>query len=208
MNTRTLGFGSIAAITSVLLGGASPSRAIAGAGGNGAEPAASDRTWSVCAAMPDGVTSIAGLMTAWAIAQPSSSSVRLLFADHALACRDPKRTGFQPGEPCFDSWRFALTLPPELLTPGVYNLSDYYDVDFTTEVTETVASGGCNSGGGCSGFGTGAAGGAKGPDGTIQIDDVSDSCITGRVLRLKTGSSDGPDFTGGFQAVRCTPAGD
>jgi len=208
MNTRTLGYGSVAAIAWMLLGGASPSRAIAGAGGNASQPSASEWTRSACTALPDGVTPIAGLMTAWAIAQPSSSSVRLLFADHALACRNPSRSGLQPGEPCFDSWRFALTLPPELLIPGIYNLSDYSDLDFTTAVTETAPSGGCNSGGGCSGYGTGTAGGAKGPDGTIQIEDVSESCITGRILRLKTGLPDGPDFTGGFQAVRCTPAGD
>jgi hypothetical protein len=159
-------------------------------------------------ALPDGVTPIAGLMTAWAIAQPSSSSVRLLFADHAVACRNPSRSGGGPGVPCVDSWRLALTLPPELLTPGVYNLNEYYDLDFSTEISETMPGGGCNSGGGCSGHGSGSAGGAKGPDGTIQIDDVSESCITGRILRLTTGSSDDPDFTGGFQAMRCTPTGD
>ena len=208
MNTRTLGYGSVAAIASMVLGGASPSRAIAGAGGNAPEPAPSEWTKSACTALPDGVSPIAGVVTASAIEQPSSNSVRLLFADHALACRNPSRSLDQAGAFCVDSWRFALTLPAGLLTPGVYDLNEYSDIDFAMEVTETMASGGCNAGGGCSGHGTGTAGGAKGPDGTIQIDDVSESCITGRILRLKTGSADDPDFTGGFQATRCSPPGD
>jgi len=206
MNTRTLGYGWLAPIAAMLLGGASPNGAIARAG-NAPEPAASEGARAACAAPPDNVTPIAGLMTAWAIAQPTSSSVRLLFADHALACRNPSRLGNQPGAPCIDSWRFALTLPPELLAPGVYNLNEY-EVDFATEITETIPPSGCNTGSGCSGHGTGTAGGGKGPDGTIQIDDVSESCITGRILRLNTGSPDDPDFTGGFQAMRCTPDGD
>jgi len=203
MNTRTLVFGMVAAITSMLLGGASPHGGIARAGGNAPSPAAAQELRSACAPLPDKVTPIAGLLGAWAIAQPPSS-VRLLFADHALACVNPNWHRDQPGIPCIDSWRFALTLPPELLTPGVYNLNEH-EVDFAEEVTGTGPSGGCSSAA-CTSHGT--AGSVKRPDGVIQIDDVSASCITGRILRLDTGWPDDPDFTGGFQATRCTPPQD
>jgi hypothetical protein len=203
MNTRTLGSGMVAATTSMLLGGASPHGAIARGGGNAPNPAAAAQGLrSACAPLPDKVTPVAGLLGAWAIEQPSSS-VRLLFADHALACLDPNWHRDQPGIPCIESWRFALTIPIQLLTPGVYNLNEY-EVDFAEEITRTGPSGGCGSGA-CTSHGTA---GATRADGTIQIDDVSASCITGRILRLVTGSPDDPDFTGGFQAPRCTPPQD
>jgi hypothetical protein len=204
MKARILGSAAAVAAASLLLGGSSPGNANAVAWGSDQAARAPDWARSVCAALPDGVAPIAGIMTAWAVAQPASSSVRLVFADHVLACRNPNWLGSQPGAVCVDSWRFALTLPPELLKPGVYNLNEY-EVDFAQEVTANVPARGCNSGG-CSGFGMGAAGGGKGPDGTIQIDDVSESCITGRILRLNTGgSTSDPDLTGVFQATRCTP---
>jgi len=44
--------------------------------------------------------------------------------------------------------------------------------------------------------------GTKGPNGTIEIDSVSEECVTGRVLRLDKSWSnpEQPDFTGAFQA--------
>jgi hypothetical protein len=205
MNARILGNVLVAVAASLLLGGSSPRNADAMAGGSGHAATAPDWARSVCTALPDGVVPIAGIMTAWAIEQPASSSIRLVFADHVLACRNPNWLGSQPPSAvCVDSWRFALTLPPELLKPGIYNLNEY-EVDFIEQVTANVPARGCNSGG-CTGFGMGTAGGGKGPDGTIQIDDVSESCITGRILRLNTGgSTSDPDLTGGFQATRCTP---
>jgi hypothetical protein len=204
MKTRTLGNAAVA-VAAMFLGGGSPANAITPENASAASVAAPDWARSVCTALPDGVVPIAGIMTAWAIEQPASSSIRFVFADHVLACRNPNWLGSQPPSAvCVDSWRFALTLPPELLKPGVYNLNEY-EVDFVEQVTVNVPARGCNSGG-CSGFGMGTAGGGKGPDGTIQIDDVSESCITGRILRLNIGgSSSDSDLTGGFQATRCTP---
>jgi hypothetical protein len=85
-----------------------------------------------------------------------------------------------------------------------YDLSDH-ELAYTDFIVETTfASGGCNSEPGCSLTGRGA-GGAKGPDGTIEILSVTDTCVTGRVLGLEHGrpSPPAPDFAGGFRATVC-----
>jgi len=147
---------------------------------------------------------MANVKTAWAMRQPSGD-VRLLFSDQTLACRDPERAPI-PSPECNPRWHFAFTLTPYLQAPGVYNLNEY-EVGYEDSVVMQTPAHGCNSSPGCMGSGTGAAGGAKGPDGTIEIYSVSEECVTGRVLRLEKGWSnpEQPDFTGAFQAVICAP---
>jgi hypothetical protein len=162
---------------------------------------------AACPAVPNDTTPIAGLHTAWAIDEPSAGGIRLLFADHPLACRRDSHLlgGTMDGKTCTPSWQFAFTLSADLQKPGTYNLNDY-EADYADSVVMSIPSKGC-SGGGCMGGGSGAAGGAKGPDSTIEIYSVTDECVTGRILRLERGVSTPPppDFTGTFQAVRCTP---
>ncbi|HMJ52506.1 MAG TPA: hypothetical protein VK540_10535 [Polyangiaceae bacterium] len=207
MNLRPFVWAATAAGISILLGGASqgktPASGVPRAPGNPVSEVSS----AECPAVPDGVPMIDGLQTAWAIPQPSSSSIRLLFSDQALGCGDPDWHGPPPPieRDCINSWQFALTLPPELQKPGVYDLASYA-VDYADKVTTVTPGSGCN-GAGCTGTGSGSAGGAKGPDATIEIYSVSDACISGRILRLSTGSSNAePDFTGAFSAVICTPS--
>ena len=205
MNTRPIYAAVIIGGASVALGSISPSNANSA----GLSPALGHSNQVpaplACPDVPGNVAPISGLKTAWAIRQPTSP-IRLLFSDQALACRDFDRGGgtLDRGT-CIPSWQFALTLPPEIQKPGVYNLSDYNDLDFAENVVVATPAQGCNGSSGCTGHGTGSAGGAKGPDGTIEIYSATDECVTGRVLRLNMNLSDSEvDFTGSFQAVVCT----
>jgi hypothetical protein len=188
------------ALAAVLLGSAPPRQAITAAPNATAQP----QTRAECASTPDGIAPIANLKTAWAMRQPSGD-VRFLFSDQTLACRDPERAP-GPSSECDPSWYFAFTLAPSLQVPGVYNLNDY-EVGYEDSVVMQTPASGCNSSPSCMGSGSGSAGGAKGPDGTIEIYSVSEDCVTGRILRLDTGwsSPERPDFTGAFQAMICAP---
>ena len=194
---------TIAAAAWLLAGGITNKKSASSA----AQRPAPEAIRGTCPAVPNDAAPIAGLQTARAIRDASLPGLRLVFADHALACRDlPRGPVSMAGDPCVSSWEFAFTLPPEAQQPGVYNLNDY-QADYAESFSASLPGGGdgCRSGGGCVGGGTGAAGGAKGPDSTIEIYSVSEECITGRILRLERGSGTGvPDFTGTFQALVCT----
>ena len=196
MKAQLLVSAVIAATAAVLLGSASPAPKH-----NAASPSQAPQPG--CDALPDGVSEIPGLRTAVAIRSPETSALRLQFADEPHGCREPETV--QQGD-CNDRWQFGFTLLPELQTPGVYDLSNF-EVGYSEYIVQTTPGGGCG-GGGCATTGTGAAGGAKGPDGTIEIFSVTDTCVTGRVLRLSQGSSNPPkpDFTGGFRSEVCARA--
>jgi hypothetical protein len=158
-----------------------------------------------CPATPAGATPIAGVKTAWAIKE-ASGGVRLLFSDQVLACRNPDWIhDLSIGPECMASWKFAFTLPPDLQKPGVYDLHGY-EADYAESVVTSLPPQGCSSEPSCGGTASGSAGGGKGPESTIEIYDVTDECMTGRIQRLDRGVSNSEvDFTGTFQAVLCTP---
>jgi len=165
----------------------------------------SDAVRAACPEVPKDAPPIAGLHTAWAISDPSSTSLRLVFADHAVPCRDPGIPTSPVGQDCVSSWEFAFTLPADDQKPGIYNLNDY-EANYAESVVMAEPSNGCK-GGGCTGMGMGAAGGGKGPDSAIEIYSVSDECVTGRIHRLDNGvtTPQDVDFAGTFQAVVCKP---
>jgi len=200
---RHLSWAAVTVLGALLLGSAPPREATTAAPNAAAPPQARGE----CASTPDGISPIANLKTAWAMRQPSGG-IRLLFSDQTLACRDPKRDPI-PSPECNPSWHFAFTLTPYLQSPGVYNLNEY-EVSYADSVVMQTPASGCNSSPSCLGGGSGSGGGAKGPDGTIEIYSVSDECVTGRVLRLDRGWSnpEPPDFTGAFQAVICAGDGE
>jgi len=201
MNHRKLPWLAVAAGALLSLGGISQRETAAPA----VQVASSDLVRAVCADAPNAAPPIGGLQTAWAMPEASASGLRLLFSNQAIACRNPDWT-HGPGrdDSCDPGWTFAFTLPPELQKPGVYDLHEY-EVGYAETVVSVLPTNGCASRPGCSGTSMGSAGGAKGPDGTIEIDSITDACVTGRILRLERGGSSEVDFTGAFQAVVCTP---
>jgi hypothetical protein len=201
MNTRAIIPAVTLALTSVLLGGASRSEIIGHTTPRLPGNSIPEGSRALCGALPDESALIAGLETGWAFPVASSSSIRFVFSTEVLACREPNSGGPSPGQACNDGWTLAFTLPGELLTPGVHNLKDY-EINFVEYVTTAVTGKGCQSGG-CSG---GGGGGAK-RDVTIEIDTVTDGCITGSILQWDSGYiSPRIEFTGAFHAVRCTLA--
>lgn len=156
-----------------------------------------------CPALPDGVPTMNGLTTGWAMST-ASSAVRILLSDQTLACREPKMNTVPPPGPCTDSWQVSFTLPEELQMPGVYNLAEH-KVEFMQAATSGGKDEGCGSQP-CVGSSTGSAGGGPGPDAVVEIYAITEACITGRIVRFNNDQS-GVDYTGAFQAVRCEPAG-
>lgn len=171
--------------------------------GNFPEPALTQ-----CGALPDGVDSIAGLASAWAITGPApgedfdgqmlpSDRVRLRFADHALGC-DEKYAALTE-ETCSSTWSFAFNLPPAPLVPGVYAL-DAID-GLLHEMESTVFE--VDSCGGAGGE-VGGGGGPGGIAGEIEIFAVTDDCIVGELRDLDVGTDElAFDRNGGFVAMRC-----
>ena len=202
MRNQRLFWGAIAIAAWFLAGGVRQSASVAKAG----RSPVGEKVRGACPAVPNDAAPIAGLQTAWAIRDPKTETIRLVFGDHDLACRDLPLGGPMHTEPCVASWEFAFTLSPAHQTPGVYNLHDYEANYAESAVIPQPDREGCQSEGGCMGMGMGAAGGAKGPDSTVEIYSVSDECVTGRIHRLERGASTPPppDFTGTFQALVCT----
>jgi hypothetical protein len=206
MKSRTVGWIILAGLTTILFGKASRSETI----GHGVQPAPGNSipqgSQSICHGVPAGIALIAGLRTGWAIAQPQSASLELLFSDQPLACKDLGFGGIGTiaQERCVSAWSFSMLLPPEMQMPGVYTLADH-PVGFENSIATMVPSGGC---GACSGgaSGAGTAPGGQGPPGTVEIYSVTDQCITGRFQGLMTGQIQPPppDLDGAFDAVRCT----
>jgi hypothetical protein len=157
--------------------------------------------------LPNDTPSITGLQSAWAVREAGSSNIRLVFSDQAAVCSNADLNKISPdGDHCVPGWHFAFTLSYDLLKPGIYDLHDY-EANYAESVVTTTPADGCRGEPGCMGRGMGSAGGAKGPDSTIEIYSVTDECVTGRILRLERGGgSSDVDFTGGFQAVVCTPS--
>lgn len=167
---------------------------------------------AICGGVPSDVALIQNLRTGWAVAQPASDAVRLVFSDRSLGCEDDETTALLSGteRECVSGWSFSLLLPPELLSPGVYELPTQH-VGFRNTMTEVDPSGpGCGSR--CSRGASGSSGGIVpgnevGPPGTLEIYAVSEECITGRLTGLTTGqiAPPPPNWDGAFHAVRCAP---
>lgn len=206
MKSKTLGWFVLAGLTTILFGKASRSETI----DHGVQPAPGNSipqgSQSICHGVPADVAFITGLRTGWAIAQPQSASIELLFSDQPLACQE---LGFEgigtiAQERCVSAWSFSVLLPPEMQMPGVYTLADH-PVGFQNSLATMVSSDGCGEA--CSG-GVSAGGGAPeglGPPGTVEIYSVTEQCITGRFQGLMTGQIQPPppDLNGAFHAVRC-----
>jgi hypothetical protein len=164
---------------------------------------------AICGGVPNDVALIENLRTGWAVDQPTGSGVRLVFSDRSLACADDEQASLlaDTEKECASGWSFSLLLPPELLSPGSYELGEH--VGFRNTITEAQPPGpGCGSS--CNHGGTGGGtipGGGTGLAATLEIYAVSDECITGRLSGLKTGqlAPPPPSWDGAFHAVRCTP---
>jgi hypothetical protein len=209
MKSKALRWIWLAGLTPILFGQTSRSETI----NHGVQPAPGNSTpngsQAICPGVPSGVALIPDLRTGWAIAQPPSTNIKLLFSDLPLACQDLGVEGIGPIalKSCVNAWSFAITLPPEMQMPGVYNLPDHH-VGFEVSSAAVEPSRGC--GGACSG---GSSGGGSadptgpGPAGTLEIYSFTDQCITGRVQGLTTGqvAPPPPSLDGAFHAVRCAP---
>jgi hypothetical protein len=208
MKSKTPGWIVLLGLTTIFFGKASRSDTI----DHGVRPAPGNSipqgSQSICHGVPAGVALIAGLRTGWAIAQPQSASIEVLFSDQPLACQD---LGFEgigtiAQERCVSAWSFSLLLPPEMQMPGVYTLADH-PVGFQNSIaTGVVPSDGCGGACGVAASGAGGAPDGLGPPGTVEIYSITDQCITGRFQGLMTGQIQPPppDFNGAFHAVRCT----
>lgn len=205
MKAKTILRALTAGVGAILLGSASQSETIRH--GVPREPGNSipEGSRELCSGVPENTPLISGLKTGWAVALPSSPSIRLLFSDQVLACQVPDLTGRESNTgACTDSWRFALTLVPEMQRPGVYDLPGY-PVDFANAVTVAMPAEGCGKPE-CAGGGSGSGPGSPGPHGTMEIYSVTEQCITGQIRGYESGWVNPPlDFNGAFHAVRCTP---
>ncbi len=170
-----------------------------------------DGSQDICQGVPSEVALIPHLTSGFAISDPSSSSIELVFSDVVLACRkfDSYNVLETTQETCSSGWAYALTIPPELQKPGVYILSEHGGIGFEQAMAMGDSDRGC--GGRCSGPGSGSGTTGSGPTHTgppgvtLEIYSVTDQCITGRLQGLSSGqiSPPPPDFNGGFHAVRC-----
>jgi hypothetical protein len=163
---------------------------------------------AMCPGVPAGIALIPNLRTGWAMAQPQSATIRLLFSDLPLACQDlgVEGIGKIALERCVNAWSFSMTLPPEMQMPGVYSLPDHkgdYEMSFAAIEPSQGCGGACSGGGGFGGSGPNG----PGPQGTLEIYSVTDQCITGRLQGLTTGqvAPPPPSLDGAFHAVRCAP---
>jgi hypothetical protein len=208
MKIRRLGWPLLVALAPALFGSVSQSEVIHHDGG---VPAGSE---AICSAVPDGVPFIANLKTGWAIAEPSSNTVRLVFSDQTIACGDDALDAMVDAaqKACTSAWGFSFLLPAELQTPGIFDRSSYEaDYQETMVFAEPSEPKGCTPSA-CNAMGTGttgAAGGAMGPSGTVEIYSATDQCITGRLQGFTdTGmiQPPPPNWDGAFHAVRCVPA--
>src|SRR6266852_5531281 len=159
MKSKALRWIWLAGLAPVLVGQTSRSETIH----HGAQPAPGNTipqgSRAICAGVPAGVALIPGLRTGWAIAQPQSASIRLLFSDQPLACEELGTEGITKVavETCVNAWSFSILLLPEMQVPGVYTLADY-PVAFQNSSATIEPVRGC--GGACSGggFSTGSGG--------------------------------------------------
>ena len=166
-----------------------------------------DESSSVCEDLPKDIDFIANLTTGWAVEQPDTGGVRLIFSDVPLSCSDDADTGLTEiaREQCIGGWSYSLLIPESMLAPGLYDLSEY-SVEFREQDAQVGGSGGLGCDDSCpvSGSGGGTAPGGR-VDARLELYSVSKDCITGRVIGLSTGQIEPPppDLNGGFHAVRC-----
>ena len=205
MKAKTILRALMAGVGAILLGSASQSETIHH--GVPRQPGNSipEGSRELCSGVPENTPLISGLKTGWAVALPSSPSIRLLFSDQVLGCQIPDlmARGSDTGA-CTGSWTFALTLVPEMQKAGVYDLPSY-PVDFAKAVTFATPAEGCGQTS-CAGGGSASGPGSRGPQATMEIYSVTDECITGQIRDYESGWVIPPlDFNGAFHAVRCTP---
>jgi hypothetical protein len=207
MKSKALAWVALAGLAPILFGKTSRSETIS----HGVQPAPGNTipqgSQAICQGVPDGIALIPRLRTGWAIGQPPSANIQLLFSDQPLACQELGTEGIGKiaQERCVSAWSFSILLPSEMQTPGVYTLADH-QVAFQNSTATMAPSQGC---GGCSGGGSGGSGGGGPgtPPGTVEIYSVTDQCITGRFQGLETGQIQPPppELNGAFHAVRCVP---
>ena len=166
-----------------------------------------DGSGEVCEALPEGVPFIPELRSGWAVAQPDSQTLRLVFSNAALECsNDPGASIAALTRECVSAWSYSLLVPASLLQPGTYDLADY-PVTFSDDQGMIDRGAGC--GADCA---MGMTGGGNAPGGTVEatleIYNVSEDCITGRITGLTHPGQiqpPPPEDDGGFHTVRCTP---
>lgn len=133
-----------------------------------------------CPELPPGVTPIEGLAVARATDRFGGLVVTM--STRPLACGEP---AVQHGYCHRDDHRgLTLGLPAEQLAPASYPLGHPLFLEFETPKGRVV-------------------GGGKDLDlASVEIFEVTDTCVTGRIVGLV--EQHGP-FDGGFRAVRCAP---
>lgn len=88
----------------------------------------------------------------------------LFLSDEVISCEEPRA---DLGA-CTDHWSMRLRIPPELRMPGVYDL--FYDLNGTLSMTTTDGEG-CGGGGGSA-------------TGTLEILEVTDTTLVGRLCHV------------------------
>jgi hypothetical protein len=165
---------------------------------DGAPPAASIP--GACPALPDGAL-IANLTSGQAVS--SGQTVTLRFSSKAFTCGDwSNDVDFAD---CHDWWSFNLTVPADAIAPGVHKLAEigtsFGDLVNTLHM---VKGDGCKKDrceGGSNGIGTVPV---VAPAATLEIDAVTETCITGKVSGLVDPDfASAPNFNGVFYALRC-----
>jgi hypothetical protein len=209
MKIGRLGWPLLVALAPALFGSVSQSEVIHHDAGVASTSGAPPGSEGICSGVPDEVPFIANLKTGWAIAQPSSNTVRLVFSDQVIGCEnDAFNTMIDAAQKaCTSAWGFSFLLPAEHQTPGTFDLSTYeadYQEAMAFEASEQPR--GCGPrpcGGGAFSGGTGPVG----PSATVEIYSATDQCITGRLqgLPLVMSQPPPPDWDGAFHAVRCAP---
>jgi hypothetical protein len=158
---------------------------------------------SLCPEVPSDAAYIPQLKSGWAISASSTASIELLLSNQVLACRQLDSTGVssQSQDTCTNAWAFTVSMPPELLRPGTYELTSWAN-RFMEWTATAVPSDGCN-GGSC--VSTASAGGGT-SGGALEIIGINEACITGRFIGLQSSQWEPPvDYEGIFYAVRCSP---
>jgi hypothetical protein len=131
----------------------------------------------------------------------SGSSVTLQFSSSVFACGE--WSNVTSSADCRDRWNLSLTVPAGAIAPGTYNLSslgtEFGDLIVTTRPPEGCSKDGCPM----SVMGIGARP-LVDADATMEIDAVTDACITGKLSGVKDPFlANAPNFNGAFFALRC-----
>jgi hypothetical protein len=154
---------------------------------------------AACPALPTG-SIIASLTTGQAVTD--GSRVTLRFSSKNFSCSDWSND-VSTAE-CFDWWSLRLTVPADVIAPGVHNLAE-----IGTEFGDLVnhfheeAGHGCNANR-CVGStqGTGSVA-LVDPAATLEIFTADDKCITGKLTGVREPNfQDPPNFEGEIFALR------